>query len=646
MKFLFTTFTLALFCTMHVKSQINYTAIEHAKNWCSEIASIDIPPEKIPQENRVKISCYDYALMFSKGYSFVASSNQVEIRVKFRERFGSIKRPKLVLLDQNKNELKCEVTDPYKDDVLLYANVKKGSTYYFIVSIDNHPDYLGNFTLCLSNAFSYDYPLGARDIKSTTHFCTQDPFISTLGSNREGPTPSCLEKGPNYNRWFSFKAKTSNIEITVTKTPVEGNFESPFLTLYDENLKELTCSEATTVVGDKDKLIYNSLGVNKKYYLAVDHLYNNEYLGSFELCFDDFSNQDAYYLSGILKDKSGHVQAQKKVVLKEENKEAKEIFSDDKGHLKVKLNALPKDNQHLITLDNTDLQLDLVIQDANQKPVLRSKNTKDGQVSVKKPQAECNRLILFDCLEKQEVDVVLNKKSILGKVVDKKDFVSPKKGINYGLYDHKLNKVQTAIADHNGHFSFTNLPRDQTYLVRSLEENNHALYTEIIEVNDQKEIVKTATSHGLDENGFFHFQRLPREKASITLINTKDVSLPILSGLKKDQAVVLKNVYFKKASSQLFEDSYAELDILFSQLMKSKNIRIKISGHSDNTGDFNYNLVLSEKRAQRVAEYLIKKGISKSRVSYQGYGQSKPIADNTSKKGRMQNRRVDFTIVN
>jgi outer membrane protein OmpA-like peptidoglycan-associated protein len=74
-------------------------------------------------------------------------------------------------------------------------------------------------------------------------------------------------------------------------------------------------------------------------------------------------------------------------------------------------------------------------------------------------------------------------------------------------------------------------------------------------------------------------------------------------------------------------------------------LKIEISGHTDNVGDAEYNQRLSVARAKAVVDYLISKGIDSSRLSYVGYGFSKPIAPNDTEEGRRLNRRSEFKII-
>ena len=73
-------------------------------------------------------------------------------------------------------------------------------------------------------------------------------------------------------------------------------------------------------------------------------------------------------------------------------------------------------------------------------------------------------------------------------------------------------------------------------------------------------------------------------------------------------------------------------------------MEIEIAGHTDNIGSDDANMKLSDERANTVRSYLIAKGISESRITAKGYGETKPVATNDTDQGRRINRRVEFTI--
>ena len=115
--------------------------------------------------------------------------------------------------------------------------------------------------------------------------------------------------------------------------------------------------------------------------------------------------------------------------------------------------------------------------------------------------------------------------------------------------------------------------------------------------------------------------------------------------LATTQPVVLKNVFFAVDEATLLLVSLPELDQLYALLQQKPAMRIALSGHTDNTNTAAYNQKLSEDRAQAVKEYLVQKGISANRLRTKGYGDTRPVADNTTEAGKSQNRRVEFQVI-
>ncbi|MCC7050197.1 MAG: OmpA family protein, partial [Bacteroidia bacterium] len=122
----------------------------------------------------------------------------------------------------------------------------------------------------------------------------------------------------------------------------------------------------------------------------------------------------------------------------------------------------------------------------------------------------------------------------------------------------------------------------------------------------------------------------------------KDVALKNISVGNK---IVLKNIFFDTNKSTLRPESTSELERLIKLLNDVPNMRIEISGHTDNKGSADYNQKLSESRAHAVVEYLVGKGIISSRLEYKGYGLTQPISTNDTEEGRQENRRTEFKIL-
>lgn len=116
--------------------------------------------------------------------------------------------------------------------------------------------------------------------------------------------------------------------------------------------------------------------------------------------------------------------------------------------------------------------------------------------------------------------------------------------------------------------------------------------------------------------------------------------------VEKAMEVTVNNIFFDFAQSVLKKESFPELDRLVKLLQERSNMTVEIEGHADNIGEENYNLGLSQRRAQSVSNYLSSKGIDKQRLSVKGYGESAPAESNDTAEGRRKNRRVVFKIVN
>ncbi len=122
----------------------------------------------------------------------------------------------------------------------------------------------------------------------------------------------------------------------------------------------------------------------------------------------------------------------------------------------------------------------------------------------------------------------------------------------------------------------------------------------------------------------------------------KDIELnPIRIG----GIMVMRNIFFETDSYQLKDKSIAELKKIFELLNLNPTVRIEVGGHTDNVGSTSYNLTLSENRARSVAQFLVEQGINQSRVTWKGYGLTKPIGDNATEDGRAENRRTEIRIM-
>jgi outer membrane protein OmpA-like peptidoglycan-associated protein len=116
---------------------------------------------------------------------------------------------------------------------------------------------------------------------------------------------------------------------------------------------------------------------------------------------------------------------------------------------------------------------------------------------------------------------------------------------------------------------------------------------------------------------------------------------------KEDKAKVdlaVKAVQFETGKATILASSNKVLDDVASVLVKYPEYSLAISGHTDNVGDDKMNLDLSERRAKACFDYLVSKGVAATRMTHAGFGETKPVAPNTTKAGRDSNRRVEFAL--
>ena len=123
------------------------------------------------------------------------------------------------------------------------------------------------------------------------------------------------------------------------------------------------------------------------------------------------------------------------------------------------------------------------------------------------------------------------------------------------------------------------------------------------------------------------------------------MSFEININIEPPKTYTLKNVNFDIGKATLRPNSNKSLNELVEVMKLKKSLVIEIGGHTDNTGNSEKNLRLSEERAKTVRDYLIKHGIDAKRVIAKGYGDTKPIASNDTEEGRKRNRRTEIVIL-
>ncbi len=148
------------------------------------------------------------------------------------------------------------------------------------------------------------------------------------------------------------------------------------------------------------------------------------------------------------------------------------------------------------------------------------------------------------------------------------------------------------------------------------------------------------------KTGYFPVsQRVDFRNASHYTEQTVEVRLVSIASAKQEKAeIILNNIFFETGSSTLNPRSFPELERLALTLKQNPGLRIEIQGHTDNVGSNDANVELSSKRAEAVANFLVRSGIAPARLEWHGYGASRTVAPNDTEENRQKNRRVSFVL--
>lgn len=175
-------------------------------------------------------------------------------------------------------------------------------------------------------------------------------------------------------------------------------------------------------------------------------------------------------------------------------------------------------------------------------------------------------------------------------------------------------------------------------------------------LGEKQPIEDNATQYGRAVNRRIEFKinnnnhiKINSVRPNINESPSKEYSNPeekkIASAITNGEKIVFTNIRFRFDSDIITESSKPILDNVVHVLSNMKDVNIEIQGHTDNDGPEIYNQDLSERRANSVKAYLVQNGISSNRLTTIGYGESKPITDNSSIANKVKNRRIEFVII-
>ena len=182
----------------------------------------------------------------------------------------------------------------------------------------------------------------------------------------------------------------------------------------------------------------------------------------------------------------------------------------------------------------------------------------------------------------------------------------------------------------------------EEYLRKRLETSPDGTYDYRLEPN-KKYRVKA------EKDGYFTYSK---DVSTMGMMSSRRNRLNIELEKFSNKTFILKNIYYDFDDDALTQSAMITIDTtIYKIMMNNPSIVVEIGSHTDSKGRAAYNINLSQRRAARVVKYLIKRGVSRERLTSKGYGETQPIAPNTNADGsdnpvgRAENRRTEFKVI-
>ena len=221
------------------------------------------------------------------------------------------------------------------------------------------------------------------------------------------------------------------------------------------------------------------------------------------------------------------------------------------------------------------------------------------------------------------------------------------------LVDENGNVVGSSVTDEFGNFKFINLSADKNYLVRLKEDDPSISSKDVFLADSKGRIVATLKSAG---GKFFRYTFISSDEQSLTSVYFDDPWLKVAkmqAEAKKDSMAnvmtIIENVYYEYQKYDLLPEAIITLNKVVDVMKANRDITIDLISHTDSRGSDDFNMKLSEKRAQAAVDYIVSKGVSKTRLKAVGMGESQLVNKckdgvECSEEEHAQNRRTEFRV--
>ena len=413
--------------------------------------------------------------------------------------------------------------------------------------------------------------------------------------------------------------------------PPEGNYKLKLFGGSDEIVVKIIDGdkEIYLLSNEHGEFIFKKLTAENVGTLALMESEDGAMFGkmSGQFVYEKLPSQNASGLTVYLIDDEGNIVMQ--------------TTTDEFGNFNF--DKLPTDKNYMIKMA-TDEDVSLIVFNGENDVIAQLKQNEDGVYTYKRLNADYNQTVNF--LDEEDVEYNLSG-TVFGQF-KRKDTLPLLSPIMFEIYLAETKDfLMKSITDAKGFFRLNNLPPDKQFIYKILSEDGEMTdYILILKDRNGETVVQMVKG----EDDFF-YQLLDSDKdGSVVIMNVEDDSEMAAenisdSGLGDE----LPKMYFAKNSSYLSQDMYPSLQKLIDLMKNNPSVKVELVTHSDARGDVGYNLWMTERRSQRLAQYLIDQGIAQDRIKTEAKGESAlsnscyDETECTEEEHRM-NRVVDVTL--
>ncbi len=359
----------------------------------------------------------------------------------------------------------------------------------------------------------------------------------------------------------------------------------------------------------------------------------------------DLFNDDDLSLAGnlLFGENPSKPVANKKVTIKNEYGDiVEETTTNEFGAFAFR--NLPIDQNYSLTVDDSDLPADAKI-------ILTNKSGKE--IKIARSDAKGNFKFNILSVDKTTISDLSVDDDVLIMALNGYLYDQDKKAISNAKVTifNKAEVIENIITDEKGKFSFKNLGTDKNYLF-AIDESDPRFnsITKIFVADSRGRIYKEIKRNA---NGKFQFELLEVDRTALGEYSVDDPWLEVLEmkNKQKQQAItIIESLYYAYGDFKIDAAGKNILDKVITVLNSNKNLNIELSSHTDSRSSDEYNMVLSQKRAKAAVDYIISKGIDKSRLKAVGFGETKLLNNckndaPCTEEEHAKNRRTEFKIV-